>query len=106
MLQSRMDVHAPEELLAQRNNFHVPLARTLAITTPKTRRTSEPTSLFQTSPCRLALEGKTMRTRRQVQDRANRAAEPLLLLQQRCEGERGERHSSPPTVRLKAPPAH
>lgn len=50
----------------------------------------EPTSLFQMSPCRLALEGKTMRTRRQVQDRASRAAEPLLLLQGEERQARGE----------------
>lgn len=42
--------------------------------------------MFQMSPCRLALEGKTMRTRRQVQDRASKAAEPLLLLQKGGEG--------------------
>ena len=36
--------------------------------------------MFQMSPCRLALEGKTTRTSRLVQDRASKAAEPLLLL--------------------------
>lgn len=48
---------------------------------PHGSKGKRPTSLFQMSPCRLAFKGKTIRTRRQVQVRASKAAEPLLLLQ-------------------------
>lgn len=51
--------------------------------TPHGSKDKGPTSLFQMSPCRLAFRGKTIRTRRQVQVRASKAAEPLLLLQRR-----------------------
>ena len=52
--------------------------------------------MFQMSPCRLALEGKTMRTSRPVQDRASKAAEPVLLLgREGCGGERSEQQPPP-----------
>lgn len=55
--------------------------------TPCGSKGKGPTSLFQMSPCRLAFRGKTIRTRRQVQVRASKAAEPLLLLQEKVREE-------------------
>lgn len=72
-----------------------------------------PTSLFQMSPCRLAFKGKTIRTRRQVQVRASKAAEPLLLLQgeereelsAECQPPCGDNHSSRRTAWGVNPPS-
>lgn len=41
---------------------------------------NEPTSFFHVSPCLFSGVGKTVRASRQVQERASRAADPLLLL--------------------------